>query len=69
MGAPTAFLQSIVPELHPLVPLDHIQELDARLFMEDNDLFQANRLSNADLSGGSSAVLNSELSHWANSLP
>lgn len=69
LGAPRNFLADVVADLRAKEPLDRILELDSRLFLEGNGLFQADRMSMLASLEARVPLLNPELSDWANALP
>lgn len=66
---PEGFLAQVVSGLKSRNLLDRIQELDTRLFLEGNGLFQADRISMMASLEARVPLLNPELSDWASALP
>jgi asparagine synthase (glutamine-hydrolysing) len=65
---PDAFFRQILDELRAPDTLSRILELDARLFMEGNGLFQADRMSMLASLEARVPLLNPDVAEWANGL-
>jgi asparagine synthase (glutamine-hydrolysing) len=65
---PEKFLRNIVAQLRAQETPDRILELDTRLFLEGNGLFQADRMSMLASLEARVPLLNPDLSDWVNGL-
>ena len=63
-----AFFRQVLDDLRAPDTLSRILELDARLFMEGNGLFQADRMSMLASLEARVPLLNPEVAHWGNQL-